>query len=82
MKILYTIQSGIILFLVLLILAFFITIMTITWINKIVPFLEEREYIKMEMQHSFDEGEYHYWKRELKQLYLQAIPLIGRFFDK
>lgn len=80
MELIKTIQNGIILFLVLLILMFFITIITLSWLNTIVPFLSKREYIKMEIQRSCDEVEYYYWKRELKLLYLQSIPLINRFF--
>ena len=45
----------------------------------VMPFIEERNYIKMEMQRSDDE-EYYYWKRELKRLYLSQIPIIGILF--
>lgn len=55
-----------------LLLAFFI--------NLYLPFKEERDYIKMEMERSYEEDEYRYWRRELKYLYLRSIPLIGRFF--
>ena len=50
------------------------------FVNFIIPFKEERDYIKMKMEHSYEEEEYRYWRRELKHLYLQSIPLIGRFF--
>ena len=50
------------------------------FVNFFIPFKEERDYIKMEMQRSYEEDEYRYWKRELKQLYLRSIPLIGRLF--
>lgn len=50
------------------------------FVNFFIPFKEERDYIKMEMQRSYEEDEYRYWKRELKHLYLRSIPLIGRFF--
>ena len=50
------------------------------FINFYLPFKEERDYIKMEMQRSYEEDEYRYWKKELKHLYLRSIPLIGRFF--
>lgn len=49
------------------------------FINVVMPFMKERDYIKMEMQRSDDE-EYYYWKRELRRLYLSHIPIIGRFF--
>ena len=55
-----------------IILAFFI--------NFLLPFKEERDYIKMEMARSYEEDEYRYWRRELRKLYLRSIPLIGRFF--
>ncbi len=48
----------------------------------IVPFCDDRNYIKMEMQRSYDEGEYRYWKRELKRLYISHIPIIGRLLLK
>ena len=48
--------------------------------NIFLPFMEERDYIKMEMARSYEEEEYRYWRRELKYLYLRSIPLIGRFF--
>lgn len=50
------------------------------FVNFFIPFKEERDYIKMEMQRSYEEDEYRYWKRELKHLYLRSIPLIGRLF--
>ena len=49
------------------------------FVNFFIPFKEERDYIKMEMQRSYEEDEYRYWRRELKYLYLRSIPLIGRF---
>lgn len=50
------------------------------FISFILPFKQKRDYIKMEMERSFEEKEYLYWKRKLKHLYLRSIPLIGRFF--
>ena len=50
------------------------------FVNFFIPFKEERDYIKMEMERSYEEDEYRYWRRELKYLYLRSIPLIGRFF--
>lgn len=49
------------------------------YINLYLPFKKDRKYIKMEMARTEDE-EYLYWKRELRQLYLSSIPLVGRFF--
>ena len=48
--------------------------------NIFLPFMEERDYIKMEMQRSYEEEEYRYWRRELKYLYLRSIPIVGKFF--
>ena len=50
------------------------------WFNSILPFMTERNYIKAEIERSFNDDEYKYWKSELRQLYLSYIPLIGRFF--
>jgi len=44
--------------------------------TRIGDFLGERNYIKMEMQRT-DGNERLYWKRKLKLLYLQSIPIIG-----
>lgn len=49
-------------------------------VNFYLPFKEQRDYIKMEMERSYEEEEYLYWKRELRRVYLSSIPLIGRFF--
>ena len=68
---------DIILFLAVNILLIFIVILI--WINNIVPFLEKREYIKMEIKRSDNDDRYCYWKNELKKLYLHSIPIIGRF---
>ena len=63
--------SAVLIFFVLLALYF----------NFIVPFVKEREYVKMEMRRSYSEDEYRFWKRELRRVYLRHIPIIGRFFD-
>ncbi len=51
------------------------------YFDIIVPLMKEREYIKMEMQRSFNEEAYRYWKNELKRAYLRRIPFIGRFYE-
>ena len=66
------------LFMVAIIIGCFIVVAL--FVNFIIPFKEERDYIKMEMERSYEEEEYRYWRRELKYLYLRSIPLIGRFF--
>lgn len=45
--------------------------------NSYLPFRKEKDYIKMEMERSFDKEEYLYWKSELKKLYISKIPIIG-----
>lgn len=65
-------------FIAAIIIGFFIILALV--INFFIPFKEERDYIKMEMERSYEEDEYRYWRRELKYLYLRSIPLIGRFF--
>ncbi len=74
----YNGESDILLFLGALAFAFVVIIAL--WINNIVPFLEKRKYIKMEMERSTDDDRYRYWKKRLKQLYLHSMPVIGRFF--
>ena len=62
-------------FTVLIILFIFIAF----FINSYLPFKDERDYIKAEMERSFEEEEYLYWKRELKMLYIRKIPIIRSF---
>lgn len=57
-----------------------LVIFIVTFINAYLPFKERKDYIKMEIGRSDSEREYRYWKKELKRLYLQSIPIIGRFF--
>lgn len=65
------------LFVLIVMIVFFIIF--VFYFYVVMPFIEERNYIKMEMQRSDDE-EYYYWKRELKRLYLSQIPIIGILF--
>ena len=69
-------ETGFIIFAAFIIIFIFLAFV----INTYIPFKKERDYIKMEMQRSYEEDEYRYWRRELKYLYLRSIPLIGRFF--
>ena len=48
--------------------------------NVIIPFLDERSYIKMEINRSDSSSERRYWKKKLRKSYLKQIPLIGLFF--
>ena len=72
------INDEFLLFVVAIIIGSFIIIAL--FVNFFIPFKEERDYIKMEMERSYEEDEYLYWRRELKYLYLRSIPLLGRFF--
>jgi len=72
------INDEFLLFAVAIIIGSFIIIAL--FVNFFIPFKEERDYIKMEMDRSYEEEEYFYWGRELKYLYLRSIPLLGRFF--
>lgn len=49
------------------------------YFKVVVPFVETRNYIKMEMKRS---GVKHrrYWKKKLRKHYISHIPVIGRFF--
>ncbi len=62
-------------FTVLIILFIFIAF----FINSYLLFKNERDYIKLEMERSFEEEEYLYWKRALKMLYIRKIPIIRSF---
>ena len=46
------------------------------YMNVIHPFTEEKKYIKSEMRRSYGD-EYYYWKRELRNLYIENIPVFG-----
>ena len=73
------IEEDVLIFLGSIVLIFFIVLAF--YFNVIAPFLKERDYVKMEMQRSYSEDEYRFWKRELRKVYLRHIPIIGRFFD-
>ena len=51
------------------------------YLNVIQPFVETREYIKREINRS-DDREYYYWKRELRNLYIEHIPILGWFIRR
>lgn len=50
------------------------------YLTYIRPFLEEREYIIIEINRSCNEKEYQYWKSELRRLWLRQIPIIGKLW--
>ncbi len=57
-------------------------VLTIIYLKIVMPFLEERNYIKMEMKRSFNEDEYIFWKKILVSFYLKHIPIVRRFGRK
>lgn len=46
---------------------------------KMVPFINNRKYIKMELSRADSEGEYRHWKREMRRLYADAMPVLRLF---
>ena len=70
-------EDAVLFFIFIIVISFFVLAFCF---NVVKPFMEERDYIKMEMRRS-DEEEYYYWKKELRRLYLSHIPIIGRFYD-
>ena len=46
--------------------------------NIYVPFIEERDFIRMEIMRSKGDARIH-WQHELRRLYIAQIPLIGGF---
>ena len=63
---------------VLFVLILIFLILASIYVNVLAPFLRAREEIKMEMNRSFSEKEYLYWKSELKGLWRRYVP----FFKK
>ena len=51
-------------------------------LNSYIPFKNERERLKIEMESAFDEDEYLYWKRELRKFYIRQIPIIGFIINR
>ncbi len=45
--------------------------------NVYIPFKSERDRIKIEMSDAIDDEEYLYWKRELREFYINQIPIVG-----
>ncbi len=72
----YTYYDALMLIALVIIISFLIIALCF---KKIFQYINEREYIKAQMQSSHSKREYIYWKRKLKKLYLNYLPLIGRF---
>ena len=68
--------------LMILIILFVVLLCTTVFIlNVIIPFIQERKIIKMQILHSEGE-EQEFWKEELKYLYIRQIPIIRNFYYK
>lgn len=52
------------------------------YFHFILPFLEERKYIKMEIKRAENYAEYRMWKKILRRFYILQIPLIGKLIIK
>ena len=52
---------------------------TCLYVEVIAPFMDERKYIRTEMERAYDESEYIHWQHEMKRLYRRYIPIL-RFF--
>lgn len=52
------------------------------YMNVLMPFWENRDYIKCEIARAYSEDEYRYWKSELKKLYISLIPIFGKIIVK
>ena len=68
-----------------LILAIIYVIFLVIYVRGILPFLEERKYIKMEIERADGVGEKLYWESNMKKLYLELIPFyssVSHFMKK
>lgn len=66
-------------FLGMCLVAVILIILAIKYISTVyMPFVEERDFIKMEIARSHGDSRVHY-QHELKRLYLSQIPFIGGF---
>ena len=71
-------EEDLTLFIAILVILFFAIVAV--YFKVILPFIYERNYIKMEVKRAECEQEYYYWKRELKKIYLKYLIPFGRFF--
>ena len=60
-----------------LIIVLIIGLMLAYFFRVYVPFAEERDFIKMEIMRSNEDGK-RKWSRRLKELYISQIPIFGR----
>lgn len=48
-------------------------VFAVIYVNVIIPYKKEKEYILREMDRAIDDVEYMYWKKELRRLYLIGL---------
>ena len=64
------------------VIVFLLTLIVISFIfSEWIPYLDEWQYVKMEIRRSNGENRA-FWKRKLKKFYLQRIPFIRHFYSK
>lgn len=69
-------------FLAIILILFFIIVIAMKFImNVYIPFLDEREYIQMEIARNGGSERQH-WERELRRLYIGSIPIIGKHINR
>ena len=64
-----------------LILFFLIVFLVKYIVNVYMPFVDDRDFIRMEIMRSHGDERVH-WKHELKRLYLSEIPFVGKYLAK
>ncbi|MBQ8808513.1 MAG: hypothetical protein IJZ81_04335 [Clostridia bacterium] len=61
---------------------FFIIVLFVKYIaNVYMPFVDDRDYIRMEIMRSHGSERIH-WQHELTRLYLGKIPFVGKHMAK
>lgn len=63
------------------IIAFFIIVIfgVLFYANVVLPFKSAKSYIEMELSRAFNDEQRRYWKRQLRNLYVERIPIIGPY---
>ena len=63
------------------IIAFFIIVIfgALFYANVVLPFKSAKSYIEMELSRAFNDEQRRYWKRQLRNLYVERIPIIGPY---
>ncbi len=64
------------------ILCIVITMLLCYFVSLLKSLLEERRYLKIEMNRSYEVQEFQYWKRKLRLVYIAHIPFFGKALVK